>query len=695
MSVVKKYNGLNGRTVSRNHIEVLLQLAKEKQQSQVIEKLQTLLDIHKSQKHFAITIQNPLTEAKAEKSFGDFETVPSEILSCLECLEIEDGKGLSKPVSPKEVYDLITKRMLEMIHEANLPRYKQKWKVKTYGTGYTIPFNFVSKKRYRGVNVLLLTNFKPLKNPFFLTFKQVNDLGGTIKKGSKGKEVIYFTKLWTVEDKKRKLRLSSYDRKKVEDFKVEHNITTDLNSIPILKYYIVHNGDDVEGIDFDLENFKTGYIEAEKPADENNRLEIPEAIIRNYPKPAPVLQFGGDSAYFRGGGVGTIQMPYLADFDTVQDYYRTLFHEYSHSTGTPQRLNRNMSGKFGSKPYAFEELVAELGATFLSAEAGIIWHNNSNHAAYLKSWNSALTHINEDNKFIMRASTLAQELTDYVLQFDKKGNPKYFTDLKKITKTVKPKPKPIPKPKPKPKRTIRKTGKLTGRTDTGISDLTKLGFVPASEAKREQPQNVFVLPGQIGAFLQKQQPYKSLILIKGDKHSSKSQLAMQIANAFGEQQKPVAYIDYEQGGVQSKDTIDSLNRNTTEAGRKYIAIIGHLDSPFQQLQEFCKVVKIIIADSVTDLKITADQLNYLRTTYPEVIWCFISQVKENGAMYGGNKMAHNPTCVIHCNTHPDPKERFAILEKNRGNDLTLKYSIYYKKLVAPQKVNQENQVNNN
>lgn len=79
---------------------------------------------------------------------------------------------------------------------------------------------------------------------------------------------------------------------------------------------------------------------------------------------------------------------------------------------------------------------------------------------------------------------------------------------------------------------------------------------------------------------------------------------------------------------------------------------------------------MIIADSVTDLKITADQFNYLRTKYPQIIWCFISQVKENGAMYGGNKMSHNPTAFIHCPRIKTQKQRFATLEKNRGNDLT-------------------------
>lgn len=124
---------------------------------------------------------------------------------------------------------------------------------------------------------------------------------------------------------------------------------------------------------------------------------------------------------------------------------------------------------------------------------------------------------------------------------------------------------------------------------------------------------------------------------------------MQIANSFGEAEIPVAYIDYKQGGIESKDTLDSINRNTTDKGRQYTPIKGYLEKPFEELQDFCKIVKAIIADSVTDLKITADQLNYLRTTYPKIIWCFISQVKENGVMYRGNKMAHNPTSefIVH------------------------------------------------
>ena len=210
------------------------------------------------------------------------------------------------------------------------------------------------------------------------------------------------------------------------------------------------------------------------------------------------------------------------------------------------------------------------------------------------------------------------------------------------------------------------------------ADLSGLGFVSANETPVIE---TFTLPGEIGKFLQTIQPYKELILIKGTKHTSKSQLAMQIANAFGELEMPVGYIDQEQGGMLSKDTIESRDRNTSEKGRPFIFIKGDLEDPFNDIQTYCKYFKVIVADSVTDLGLTADELNYLRTTYPEVILIFISQVKENGNMYGGNKMAHNPTKIIQCHQSKDPVKRYASLEKNRGNDLGLYYSMYYQKLI--------------
>ena len=162
-------------------------------------------------------------------------------------------------------------------------------------------------------------------------------------------------------------------------------------------------------------------------------MPIAEAIISHYPKPAPKILHGGNDAFYRPT-TDEVHMPEFPEFITSQDYYRTLFHELTHSTGSPERLNREKGKKFGDKAYAFEELVAEFGATFISAEAGIIWHSNSNHAAYLKSWNNALTHMADDNRFLMRAATQAQAATDFMLQPDKEGMPKYLKELEKKQK---------------------------------------------------------------------------------------------------------------------------------------------------------------------------------------------------------------------------------------------------------------------
>ena len=427
---IDKFNGLNGCVVSRKDLQHILHLAQKEEQKYVADKIENILNSY-DDAEFEFEEVNPAVEC-----------VPASILKALQyddVNEVEDFNGLQKAVTPNEIYQTITDRMINMINEANLPSYKKKWEGKVYGKGYTIPFNFDSKKRYRGINFLLLTSFEPMENPFYLTFKQIEKYNGKLKKGSVGNIVVYFTKLYKIVDVKNNIDFASYDLKKVKEFAIENGIDTKLiGYLPILKYYNVFNGKDIENIDFDLDNFKIGFIDNELPP--ANKMPIPEAIIKNYPAPAPKLKHGGDRAFFRPIA-DIIQMPYMADFVSAQDYYRVLFHELSHSTGEYNRLNRDFSGKFGSKKYAFEELIAEWGATFLSAEAGIIWHNDRNHASYLKNWNSALTHIKEDNKFIMRACTEAQKLTDFILQFDDDGNPLYFKDIAvldspKKTKTV-------------------------------------------------------------------------------------------------------------------------------------------------------------------------------------------------------------------------------------------------------------------
>ncbi|CAN1543465.1 Domain of unknown function DUF1738 [Flavobacteriaceae bacterium] len=714
MDLVKEFNNLNGKRVSRSALKKLLAGAKRQNHTLISKRITSVLKQNRDSV-FTIEIKDFIDE------LGLSGAEQSIILPTLEYQSEPDSEGGLNGVSPDDIYSYITDLIINTIEKVGHLPWQKDW----VGSGADgTAKNYVSKKEYTGANFLLNFDVKfdedgkgylvPIKfvQPYYLTFNQIRETKASLKKDSKARRVIYYTMIFNYDNGT--LKFKTTDKAKFTEFVKSQGLTKEdlkahLVKIPVIKYYNVFRADDCTGL-----KFPSDKIDSKKV----NPIEQAQQLIDGYKNP-PTYTFIGDRAYYQPS-TDTLNMPKITAFNKEASYYCTYFHELTHSTGAKKRLDRDFSGKFGSKNYAYEELIAELGAVFMCSEAGILFQTKENSAKYLKNWNTVLvTELENDNRFFLKASAQSQKAVNYILNrnsdSEKEDEEKKEEPVKKVAVKV-----PVRKPakikaKSKTKQGAQldlfaglgakaKTKKATevmrkrvvqvpGKTTTGVSkkplpkdrnkslnQLEKLGFVSANSAPKEA-KDVFVLGGEIGKFLQKQQPHKALILIKGNKHSSKSQLAMQIANAFGEQQTPVAYIDYEQGGIESKDTLDSINRNTTEKGRRYIAIKGYLEKPFQELQDFCKVVKVIIADSVTDLKITADQLNFLRTTYPKVIWCFISQVKENGVMYGGNKMAHNPTSVIHCSSHQDPKQRFATLEKNRGNDLTFKYSMYYKKVV--------------
>src|SRR5690606_5012741 len=111
-----------------------------------------------------------------------------------------------------------------------------------------------------------------------------------------------------------------------------------------------------------------------------------------------------------------VVMPKLEQFDNPQEFYSTLFHELVHSTGAKHRLNRDMTGRYGSKPYAFEELIAELGASFLCGWSGILYFTLKNSAAYIRGWSKRLVeNMTKDPKFFVQAASKAQQAADYIL----------------------------------------------------------------------------------------------------------------------------------------------------------------------------------------------------------------------------------------------------------------------------------------
>lgn len=132
----------------------------------------------------------------------------------------------------------------------------------------------------------------------------------------------------------------------------------------------------------------------------------------NCPK---IKHINGNEAYYNALK-DFINMPKIKQFDSSAEYYVTLFHELIHATGHQDRLNRKgitEPNKFGSIPYSKEELIAEMGASFLSAEVGINYSEIvENNAAYLQGW---LNKLKEDKRFIFRAAAKAQQATKYIL----------------------------------------------------------------------------------------------------------------------------------------------------------------------------------------------------------------------------------------------------------------------------------------
>ena len=466
---MEEFIALHNRTVSRSEIERVISIAKEQNNTEVIYRLSRILNAYPTEKRFVINIKDypatPTALAGAHHT-GDYREAldecgrlkkgykfvsgkiippqPSHLsddeltflaaagIDYFEQAPDDEAKGLGKPVPAADIYNMITDKIIKMLKSTKASDYKKTWE----DDAFFIPINFDSKKPYRGVNRMLLQEriglTEAFANPYFLTFKQIKKHKGTLKKGAKGYEVVYYSIRYVVPADKNSGRkaYSSTNAHKVIDFLDKHKLPENIvTRIPMIRYYNVYNGEDITGIDFKLPEVKIGRAVPDT-APENQAAAL---IVENYPNP-PAIKHGGNEAYYKLSE-DLVRMPKIEQFDSVNDYYRTLFHELTHSTRHESRLNREkISFRFGDTGYAKEELVAEFGAVFLSAWAGIMWYNNKNHAAYLKGWNSAIKEAENDNKFLMRAASLAQAATDYILNLNPAGLPAFLSKYEKLNK---------------------------------------------------------------------------------------------------------------------------------------------------------------------------------------------------------------------------------------------------------------------
>jgi len=287
----------------------------------------------------------------------------------------------------KSPYEIITDLIIERLEQGEIPWHKP-WNTLGHGAA-----NFISKKEYRGINALILNSI--WSQPHFLTFNQTKKLGGTVKKGSKSTPVTYWNFIYL--DK---------DGKKIPDNERLSRASDIVNRRAFLRIYRVFNQDQIEGIEF-----------PEPPKDiidEDQRIKRCESLVDKMPK-KPKLQHVEAAAYYHPRQ-DFVNMPAFGTFNNPQSYYQTLFHELAHSTGHESRLAREgiMKGTmFGTRDYSFEELVAELTASFVSNKMMIDTEPIlENTAGYIQGW---LKKLNSDPQFIIKASTHASKAADWIL----------------------------------------------------------------------------------------------------------------------------------------------------------------------------------------------------------------------------------------------------------------------------------------
>jgi len=280
-----------------------------------------------------------------------------------------------------DIAQLITDRMIAELEKGAAPWVKP-WRTIKQAPGAGMPYNPASGTLYRGINHIWL-GMQPYALPLYVTFKQAQALGGSVKAGEKGTPVVY----WNVHKKET----------------TGDNGETVTSAYAFIKHYYVFNVEQCEDL--------TIPALPETPAPEFDQSPAVMALVDRLSLSGG-LTHAGDRAYYRPS-TDAIVMPPMAAFNGAAQYHATLLHESVHATGHKSRLDRITPAKFGSADYAYEELVAELGAAMLCCKLGI--DGDLRHAGYLESWLKALRN---DKKFILSASAKAQAAMDWLTDTD-------------------------------------------------------------------------------------------------------------------------------------------------------------------------------------------------------------------------------------------------------------------------------------
>lgn len=273
-----------------------------------------------------------------------------------------------------DVYQIITDRILALL-DAGVNPWRKPW----HAAAWKPPQNLLSRKPYRGINVLML-GLTDYASPYWVTFKQALQAGGNVKKGEKSSIAVFW---------------------KQHHLKELDPLTHELKTIPVLRYYHVFNVEQTEGVAYPKPDAAPTYP--------HDPIAEAERIAAAMPD-APTLTHNEGRAFYRHD-TDTVNVPPLSRFEKAAEYYSTLFHELTHATGHGKRLARKLGSPFGSIDYGREELIAEMGSAYLCGLAGILDQTADNSAAYLDGWRAILK---QDRRAVVVAAGAAQKAVELI-----------------------------------------------------------------------------------------------------------------------------------------------------------------------------------------------------------------------------------------------------------------------------------------
>lgn len=260
------------------------------------------------------------------------------------------------------LYTSVTRSIIEQLEKGAIP-----W-VKPWTGTPLMPTNAATGRHYSGINVCILwheAEERGYHTHQWMTYVQAHQKGGQVRKGELSTHVVFVKQLNIMEDNEEK-------------------------TIGMMKAYSVFNVEQIDGLDIEQTP------QPQSPVDQF--IAATKADIR----------YGGDTAAYIPSR-DCIILPAIQDFKGTEHYYATALHELTHWTGAKHRLDRDLTGRFKTKSYAAEELVAELGAAFLCAHLGV--QGELRHSGYIGHW---LELFKEDNKAIFTASSRAAQAADYL-----------------------------------------------------------------------------------------------------------------------------------------------------------------------------------------------------------------------------------------------------------------------------------------